>query len=365
METQERIPTVMVVDDTPANLQLIEDLLTQNRFRALLFPRGSLALQAASLNPPDIILLDIMMPEMDGFEVCRQLKTDEKLRDIPVIFISALNDINDKVKAFSIGAVDYIPKPFQRDEVLARIRTHIKLRQLQVQLQKHNNQLEELVKEKMKEISELQLSTLVALSKLCEYRDDKTGGHIERVKTFCKILAEKLKDNPLYKERISDSFIENLYYSAPLHDIGKVGIPDAILLKPARLIPEEFEHIKKHTIIGANTLETVKAKYPANPFINMGIAITRFHHEKWDGSGYPNGLSGEDIPLSARIMAIADVYDALRSKRPYKEPFSHEKSYQIIVDSSGKHFDPILVQTFISIEHKFAELYEKLKDTNN
>jgi len=359
--TEERY-TVMLVDDTPANLDLLTEMLQGQGYRVHSFPRGAMALKAAALNPPDLILLDIMMPEMDGFEVCRRLKADDALKEIPVIFISALDDVGNKVRAFSQGGVDYVPKPFHQEEVLARVTTHLNLRRMRQKLERHNLHLQDLVREKVKEISDSQLATLLAISKLAEYRDDEMGRHIERTRTFCKVLAERLRDNPRYAETITEDFIEDIYHAAPLHDIGKVGIRDDILLKPGKLTPEEFEIMKTHTVIGARTLETVRRKYPGNAFVNMGIDLTRSHHEKWDGTGYPDRLSGEAIPQSARIMALADVYDALRSKRPYKEAFSHEESLKKILEGAGSHFDPAAVNAFKAVETQFAEIREQLED---
>jgi putative two-component system response regulator len=352
--------TIMVVDDTPANLKLLEEMLQQQSYRVKQFPRGAMALKAAARNPPDLILLDIMMPEMDGFEVCRRLKADENLKDVPVLFISALDGTDYKIKAFSAGGLDYVTKPFQKKEVLSRVKTHIELHQARRELKKHSLHLEELVQEKVQEISDSQLATILAISKLAEYRDYETGGHIERTQAFCQILARELQEYHSYAESITDSFIESIYHASPLHDIGKVGIADNILLKPGKLTPEEFEIMKTHTIIGSTTLQTVQCKYPGNAFINMGIALTRSHHEKWDGSGYPEGLVGEEIPFSCRIMAIADVYDALRSKRPYKEAFSHEKSCRIIEEEAGSHFDPVAVEAFTKIKSEFAVIRERM-----
>jgi putative two-component system response regulator len=354
--------TVMVVDDTPANLKLLEELLVAKNYRVLEFPNGAMALAAAAREPPDLILLDIMMPGMDGFEVCRRLKADPGLRDIPVIFISAAEDTANKIRAFGEGGVDYVSKPFQEEEVLARVNAHINLRRMRIELEKHNFHLEELVQEKIREISDSQLSTIVALSKLAEYRDDDTGQHIERTRTYCRALTEKLRENPRYGSDISDAYVENIDHAASLHDIGKVGISDSILLKPGKLTPDEFETMKIHTLIGAKTLQSVKDRYPQNTFIDIGIALTRSHHEKWDGSGYPDGLAGEDIHLCGRIMAVADVYDALRSRRPYKEPFSHDKSCEIIREGSGRHFDPAVVKAFLALERQFAEVSERMRD---
>jgi len=354
MDDMRKDISVMVVDDTPANLKLLEEMLGGQGYRAVMFPSGAMALKAAVKNPPDLILLDIMMPEMDGFETCRRLKEDTVTRDIPVIFLSALNDTDSKVKAFSMGGVDYVTKPFQFAEVKTRVETHVNLRRSQIRLKQQNQHLEALVQEKVREISDSQLATIFAVSKLAESRDDETGYHIERTRNFCRNLAEKLYEGSCYAASLSADFIENIYHASPLHDIGKVGITDNILLKPGRLTPEEFEIMKTHTVIGASTLQNVLSKYPNNAFLAVGIDIARSHHEKWDGSGYPDGLAGERIPLSARIMAIADVYDALRSKRPYKEPFSHEKSYGIIVEGAGRHFDPVVVEAFIALESQFA-----------
>lgn len=348
--------SVMVVDDTPANLKLLEEMLSGQGYRAVMFPSGSMALRAAAKNPPDLILLDIMMPEMDGFETCRRLKEEPLTQDVPVIFLSALNDTESKVKAFSMGGVDYVTKPFQFAEVKTRVETHINLRKTQFHLKQQNLHLEALVREKVKEISDSQLATIFAVSKLAESRDDETGWHIERTRNFCRDLAQELYDNSPYAASISPSFIENIHHASPLHDIGKVGISDNILLKPGRLTVEEFEIMKSHTLIGARTLENVHNKYPSNAFLAMGIDIARSHHEKWDGSGYPDGLAGELIPLSARIMAIADVYDALRSKRPYKESFSHAKSCEIIVEGAGSHFDPVVVEAFVALKPRFAKI---------
>jgi len=227
-------------------------------------------------------------------------------------------------------------------------------------LNKYNTQLEELVQEKVKEITASQIATIHALVKSAETRDDDTGAHIERTATFCKLIAEKLREKSMHNELVNEKYAENIEGASPLHDIGKVGIRDAILLKPGRHTDEEFEIMKTHVPIGYQTLASVDSKYHENEFIKMGIEISRYHHEKWDGSGYMEGLSGSDIPLSARIMAISDVYDALRSKRVYKEAFSHEKSVAIIAEGRGKHFDPELVDIFLENDHLFCEIYDRI-----
>ncbi len=353
---------IIIVDDTSANLEVLAGMLKNSGHKVRPFLSGRLALQAAENSPPDLILLDIMMPEMDGFEVCRELKASPKLRDIPVIFISALSETMDKVKAFDTGGIDYVTKPFQFEEVRVRVETHLKLRRMQVALEAHNRHLEDLVREQVREISDSQMITIFALAKLAESRDADTGKHLERIQIYCKLLATKLKEDPHYAESITQTYVDNLFHASPLHDIGKVAIPDSILLKTGRLTPEEFEIMKTHSTLGARTLEAVRAKYPKNAFINMGIAIARSHHEKWDGSGYPNGLAGEDIPLAARIVAVADYYDAVRFKRCYKAAATHEEACKFILDGNGAHFSPRIIEAFKGLEKEFREVRQKMAD---
>jgi putative two-component system response regulator len=338
--------SILVVDDVPANLTLLTGMLKEKGHRVRPVPSGKLALKAVEIEPPDLILLDITMPEMDGFEVCRRLKQDVRFRDIPIIFISALTETLDKVKAFGSGGVDYVTKPFQFEEVEARVETHLKLRRYQAHL-------EELVKEQVEEISASQISTIFALSKLAESRDKETGEHLERIRIYCRMLAEILGGEEPYNGVIDAAFIHNIFNASPLHDIGKVASPDHILLKAGKLTPEEFEIMKKHSLVGANTMEAVHQMYEKNAFTNMGITIARSHHERWDGRGYPDGLKGEEIPLAARIVTVADVYDALRSNRCYKGPFSRDQSRKIIESGSGTKFDPVLVKAFLALEEEF------------
>lgn len=350
----------MLIDDVPDNLNLLSKMLETRGYKVRAFLRGEQALKAARRSPPDIVLLDVTMPEMDGFEVCSHFKADTSIQDIPVLFISGLTETSDKIKAFAVGGVDYITKPFQIEEIHARVDTHLHLRKLQHELEMHNQHLEELVREKVKEISDSQLATIYALSKLAESRDDETGFHIERTQILCKLLGRRLYGSGHFSKDINATFIEDIYQAAALHDIGKVGIPDCIFLKPSKLTSEEFEIMKTHTTVGAQTLKIAHNKYPRNTFLRMGIEISQSHHEKWDGSGYPAGLVGNEIPLPARIMSVVDAYDALRSKRPYKAAFSHEKSVDIIREGSGKHFDPVLVSEFMSIEGQFRAVRDQM-----
>jgi putative two-component system response regulator len=342
--------SIMIVDDSRSSLRLLESMLLEQGYTVNSFLNGRQALEWATKNHPDLALLDIVMPDIDGFEVCECLKRDTKLRDVPVIFISSQNEIKSKVKAFGMGCVDYITRPFEFEEVRTRVKTHLRLRQMQITLENQNHELGKLVEEKVKEISDSWLVTILALAKLSESRDDDTGKHLERVQVLCRIIAENLASLPEYRETIDSKFIDNIYHASPLHDIGKVGIPDRILLKPGKLDPKEFNVMKQHTIIGAQTLEAVQEKYQSNVFIEMGIAIARSHHERWDGRGYPDGLAGRDIPLCARIMAVADVYDALRTTRCYKQAIPHESAIAIIREGMGNQFDPDVVDTFLKLE---------------
>lgn len=348
---------ILIVDDTMANIQVLSSMLKQQGYKVRPVLDGKTALKAAENQIPDLVLLDISMPVMDGYEVCVQLKQNPKLVQVPVIFISALTEQMDKVKAFTVGGVDYITKPFQLEEVRARVENHLQLARLQKELKEYSHTLEEKVLEQVKDISNSQLATILALAKLAEYRDQDTGHHIERIQYYCKLLVTKLAKMPPYQNQILPIFIENITHASPLHDIGKVGISDHILLKPGKLSDAEFEIMKTHTLIGFDILQTVKDRYTKNSFINTGIEISRSHHEKWDGTGYPDGLQGTEIPLAARILAVADVYDALRSKRPYKDGFSHQSSCDIIHNNRGSHFDPYIIDAFMDLEESFNQVY--------
>lgn len=353
---------ILIVDDNPHLRQAATRVMEMAGHRAVQAASGDEALRLARESAPDLILLDINMPEMTGYEVCERLKADGRLKEIPIIFVSALTETLDKVKAFTVGGVDYLTKPFHFEEMQARVATHLKLRQLQIELERHNRHLQDLVRAQVKEISDSQMATIFALAKLAESRDQETGRHLERVQVFCRLLAAQLGQQPRYAASITPAYLDNILHASPLHDIGKVGIPDAILLKPGKLTPEEGRLMRQHPTIGAQTLEAVREHYPRNAFINMGIAIARSHHEHWDGSGYPDGLTGEDIPLSARIIAVADSYDSLRSVRVYKEAMPHDKSRESILKSSGARFDPTVVEAFRQLDEQFAQTCAELHD---
>jgi putative two-component system response regulator len=348
------------VDDVPENLQLLATVLKRGGFAPRPVTSGRLAIEAAAADPPDLVLLDVQMPEMSGIDVCKWFKQDERLRSIPIIFISGLQGVDDKVEALRVGGVDYISKPFLEQEVLARIKTHLRLSQLQAEIVSHNLQLEQRIAEQVKEVTASQMATIFALAKLAETRDDETGRHIERVQTFSRVLAEQMREMRLHVTQLTGAFVDNLYQAATLHDIGKVGTPDAILLKPGKLTAEEFDEMKKHCALGATTLTAVLKRHPDNQFLRMGVDVTWSHHEKWDGSGYPYGFKGMAIPLAARIVACADVYDALTSKRCYRPAFSHEHTCRMIQEGGGSHFDPDVAAAFTTQENRFRSIQQKM-----
>jgi putative two-component system response regulator len=355
--------SVLIVDDAPENLRLLAAVLKRGGLVPRPVTSGRLAIEAAVADPPDLVLLDIRMPEMSGVDVCRWFKQDERLRSIPIIFISGLPGTDDKVEAFRVGAIDYVSKPFQEQEVLARIKTHLRLRRLQVELMSHTLQLEQRIAQQVKVVTASQLATIFALAKLAEARDDDTGQHIERVQTFSRVLAAQMREMRVHVEQLTTVFIDDLYQTASLHDIGKVGVPDSVLQKPGKLTAEEFAEMKKHCALGANTLATVLERHPDNQFLRMGVDVSRSHHEKWDGSGYPEGLKGAAIPLAARIVALADFYDALTSKRCYRPPFSHEDTCRMIQEGNGTHFDPDVVAAFRALDGQFRRIRQEMRDS--
>ena len=358
-------PTILVVDDTPDNLKLMSGLL-KDLYKIKIANGGEKALAiAASDSPPDLILLDIMMPGMDGYEVCRRLKCDPATRDIPVIFLTAMAETRDEEKGLKLGAVDYITKPISPPVVLARVETHLKLKASADFLRDKSAYLEQEVQKRTREVAAIQDVTILAMASLAETRDSDTGNHIRRTQFYIKALAERLKNHPRFAAILDDATIAVLFKSAPLHDIGKVGIPDRILLKPGRFEPHEFEIMKTHTILGRKAIEHAEESLGMSvDFLTCAKEIAQWHQEKWDGSGYPDGIGGDDIPVSARLMAVADVYDALISRRVYKEGMSHEKAFQIIRDGKGSHFDPDMVDAFVDIQDEFHAIAARYADSD-
>ncbi|MCK9390709.1 MAG: two-component system response regulator [Syntrophales bacterium] len=358
-------PTILVVDDTPDNLSLMSGLL-KDLYKVKIANNGERALKVALTGtPPDLILLDIMMPVMDGYETCRHLKSYSETRDIPVIFLTAKAEVEDEMQGFELGAVDYITKPISPPVVLARVQTHLQLKRVRDYLKNQNEFLEAEVQRRTKEVVAVQEVTILAMASLAETRDNDTGNHIRRTQFYVKVLAEKLRSHPRFNYFLDDDkTIDLLFKSAPLHDIGKVGIPDHILLKPGRFTPEEFEIMKTHCMLGRDAIVAAEQRLGIElPFLFFAKEIAYSHQEKWDGTGYPEGLSGDDIPISGRLMAVADVYDALICRRVYKEGMPHDKAVEIIVQSKGTHFDPDVVDAFLDTLGEFVEVAKRYEDT--
>jgi putative two-component system response regulator len=359
--------TLLIVDDVVDNIALLSSLL-KDEYRTKIATNGEKALKIAQADDPvDLILLDIMMPGMDGYEVCQHLKTDARTRNIPIIFLTAMTQTEDEERGLRLGAVDYITKPISPPILLARVQTHLALKRAQDELRDQNAVLERKVAERTREIAAVQDVTILAMASLAETRDNETGNHIRRTQNYVRVLADRLRDHPRFEEVLTEEHVDLLYKSAPLHDIGKVGVPDSILLKPGRLTEEEFEVMKLHTTYGRDAIRAAEGKLedlPSQSFLRFAREIAYSHQEKWDGTGYPEGLSGDDIPFSARLMALADVYDALISRRVYKPAFTHEEAVRIIGEGRGSHFDPDLVDAFLEAEQEFREIARQYADAH-
>jgi putative two-component system response regulator len=358
-------PTVLVVDDTPDNLTLVSNLLKKD-YRVRVAISGEKALKIAfSETPPDLILLDVMMPVMDGYEVCQQLRDSPLTTHIPIIFLTAKSEVEDERKGLSLGASDYITKPISPPILEARVKTHLAAKAYADFLTDKTSYLENEVARRTREISAIQNVTIQAMASLAETRDSDTGNHIRRTQGYVKALSNKLKTHPRFSTLLTDSLIEIIFKSAPLHDIGKVGIPDRILLKPGRFEPAEFEIMKTHTTLGRDAIQQAENTLGLKvDFLSVAKEIAYGHQEKWDGSGYPEGLKGESIPVCARIMAVADVYDALISRRVYKEGMSHEKALIILEEGRGTHFDPDMVDAFLSIQDEIKAIASRHADSD-
>ena len=340
---------ILIVDDLPENLSVLGSLLQGAGYRVKVANAGDVALRLAEHAPrPSLILLDVIMPDMDGHEVLCRLRANPATREIPVIFLTAMNAGEDEERAFDAGIADYLLKPIKPAVVLARVRSQLLVRQARRWLQDQNMALEAEVARRMQENELIQAVSIRALAHLAETRDNETGNHIQRTQGYVHLLATRLFTHPRFAATLTQKYIEILVRSAPLHDIGKVGIPDHILLKPGKLTPEEWEVMKTHTTLGSNAITLAERDNPSVDFLAQAREIARWHHERWDGKGYPDGLIGEQIPVSARLMALADVFDALISKRVYKEAFSFEEVRKIIGDERGRQFDPDVTDAFMS-----------------
>jgi putative two-component system response regulator len=362
--------TILVVDDTRENLEVIGGIL-RKKYHVRVANSGQRALKAAAMDPrPDLILLDVMMPDIDGYTVIRELKATPETKQIPVIFVTAMDSDQDEEFGLSLGAVDYVTKPIRPAILLARVQTQLELKVSRDLLQDQNQWLENEIKQRMTENELIKDVTLYALASLAEARDQETGYHLHRTQTYLILLMEQLKDHPRFRDELTQQGRQLIAKAAPLHDIGKVGIPDEILLKPARLTPEEFEVMKTHSKIGGDALakatQRVLESHPDDQedaesrgslaFLEIAQQIALYHHERWDGNGYPEQLVGEAIPIAARLMALVDVFDALSCKRPYKQPFPMDETIAIICDERGRQFDPDVVDAFVALQNKFIEI---------
>lgn len=346
------VPNILIVDDVSTNLAILTSIIKKAGYMPRLVSSAKQAISAIESNAPYLILLDISMPDIDGFDLCSMLKKKPGTREIPVIFISALNSTEDKVRGFQLGAVDYITKPFDEEEVILRINTHLKIYTMKMELEAYNKKLCKIINDQIRKVYEGQRTILYAMAKLTVTKDVTKKDHLERTGKNSRLLAMSMQLSSKFKNEISDSFIETIELAALLHDIGKIAIDDHILLKPAELDTGEREIMKTHARIGAETLREIYSYSGQNEYIRMAIEIAEHHHENWDGTGYPDGLSGTNIPLSARIVSIIDTYDGLISERCYRKALSHELTMNIINEASGKKFDPDIVHVFNKIQHQ-------------
>jgi putative two-component system response regulator len=363
MNTASPAGKILIVDDCPTNVDILVELLHEE-YQVIAAASGEECLDKVRSDSPDLVLLDIMMPGLDGYEICRRIKNSPMGPFTQVILISGRATAHERIGGYRAGADDYVIKPFNHDELLAKVRIQFRLReslmnlwQANARIQEFNLSLEHLVQQRTNEILATRDLAIFALAKLAESRDHETGEHINRMRYYSLTLAQQLRRASPYAERIDEQFPQDLFRSSPLHDIGKVGIPDAILLKPGKLTWEEFEVMKTHTTIGADALREAAEHGRCGSFLEMAIDIARHHHEQFDGTGYPDGLAGEEIPLSARIVALADVFDAITTRRVYKPAYDPEVATRIIEESSGTHFDPIIVEAFRAQHDEFLRIW--------
>lgn len=341
---------ILVVDDDTANLMLAQKLLGKE-YRVAAANSGATAFKYLERNRPDLILLDINMPEMDGFEVMKRLKEEEAYNSIPVIFLTADKDSETETKCFESGAIDFVGKPFIPDVLRSRVRRTLELEKYHTKLEQMVKEQTEIITARTRRINEIQEQVIMGMATLIETRDHSTGKHVKSTRMYVEMIAKELQKKNLFPELLTDEYIQNLTKTAPLHDVGKIKITDAILCKPGRLTEEEYNEMKKHTELGGQVVEEIIGGVEDKEYVNMASQIASYHHERWDGKGYPEGLSGEEIPLCARIMAVADVFDALYAERCYKEPVRPvEKVMEMIKEGSGTQFDPVIADLFAGME---------------
>ncbi|MDR0643561.1 MAG: response regulator [Treponema sp.] len=355
---------IIIVDDNIINLTMCKSILA-NQYDIWTMSSGEKLFEILEKIIPDLILLDIEMPDMNGYEVMKKLKAMQKIADIPVIFLTIRNDTNSELEGLRLGAVDYIIKPFSPALLLKRIEIHILMEEQKNELKRYNNDLLQVIEKKSKAILDMQSFALSAVINLVEFRDVQNSGHLERTSHYIKILLDAMFEQKVYYEIITTWDIETVLQSAMLHDIGKISIKDNILLKRNKLNESEFREMKKHTVQGVQIIEKIEQSSSESEFLAHAKLFAGYHHEKWNGTGYPNGLKGDEIPLEGRLMAIADVYDALISRRIYKEPQEHQEVVEVIKSGRGTQFDPFLTDIFLSVADKFEEPYKKRTNAQN
>jgi putative two-component system response regulator len=362
---------ILLIDDDPAVLEALNECL-RPYYQTRIATRGQKGLDLARMQPqPDLILLDVELPDMKGYEVCATLKRNPQSEPIPVMFLSSHTDVNDITHGLSLGAVDYVTKPVAPPILLARVKTHLRLREARDLLQDQNTHLESLVSKRTRDLEartmELQHSqdlTIFALGSIAETRDNETGNHIYRTSAYVEIMARRLAGKSSWQDSMAATEWEMIWKSAPLHDIGKVGIPDHILMKPGKLTPEEFEIMKRHPILGRDAIRSAEIRVKSEgSFLRVASEIAYGHHERWDGKGYPQGIGEDEIPLSARLMALADVYDALISKRVYKPAMPHAAAVAVIREGRGTHFDPEVLDAFLALSDEFDAIARRFSDS--
>jgi len=355
-------PKILIVDDEAFYLELLINLLHDD-YTIAVAKNGEQALKLLEQDPlPELVLMDVVMPVMNGLEVCSRLKSKYRTADIPVIFLTVKRDIKDEMVGFNVGAADYITKPISPPLVKARVKTHVQLHNAKKQLRDHNLMLQRKLRQQDQQIIDTQDIAIHCMASLAETRDSDTGQHTRRTQHYVRLLAESMRNHPRFSDEINDEFIDMLYKSAPLHDIGKVAVPDRVLLKPGKLDSEEWEEMKAHTHHAKRALDLAEDQAGQSKFLEIVRHVCYSHHEKWDGSGYPDNLAGETIPLAARIMAVADCYDALISKRPYKHAFPHSEAIAMIKDAKGKQFDPDIVDIFLLMEPEITAIAKRFAD---
>lgn len=342
---------ILIVDDVTSNLVILSEMIKGMGYTARPVPSVSMAMKAIEIKLPQLILLDISMPDIDGFEFCEMLKKDPATKDVPIIFISAMTSPEDRIKGFTLGAVDFITKPFELREVTVRVNTHLKMYQMQRMMEEYNHQLTLTINSQMKRMEHHEKKILLGIMDMLEKRDSYTVGHRKNVSKNSRVFTMALQLNPRYESEINNDFLESIELAAGLHDMGKISVPENILLKPGKLTPEEFEQVKKHCGAGADAILSIAEGEEKNFSLELAADIARYHHERWDGKGYPDGKKENEIPIGARITAILDTYDALIHKRAYREAYSNEEALSIIEQEAGKAFDPEMVKIFLRI-HK-------------